>query len=397
MRHQGALSRLGRYCAVVAALLVGGSTADAQRVSPQAKGGKPGGGGTTTLAPTIIGDSKGLGCSAILPQRINGAASALVVGYALGCETSEVPFVWSASSGATTGDSLGGRAMAVSDSGVILGFSVVSSQPVEFDELGRETRVLPMPSGFTSGEVYGLTADGTVAAGSGWNGTSDYPLLWQRMSTADPWDEAVVLDSNGGGAVAIADLGAGAFRVAGYGPGNDAVVWTGSITSGWTKTVLPKDSGERRRFVSDINEDGTIVIGYHDVPLPKDPTNDLQQPVVWIHDGTQWNLVVLPGADPNFSEGQAYGIANQDDGSVVAVGYAWEDTPGKKGSLGGTMWAVAWRWAVGAAGFATPIKLQPISKGTWGGAAAVDVNRHGTIVGQADTGLTRVAVIWTLK
>jgi hypothetical protein len=147
----------------------------------------------------------------------------------------------------------------------------------------------------------------------------------------------------------------------------------------------------------DINEEGTVLAGTHDVPLTSDPSRSYEQPVVWIWDGADWNLEVLVGADPNFSEGQAYGIADQDDGSLVVVGYSWEDTPGKKGNLGGTMWAVAWRWAVGSTGFGSPIKLQPVNKGTWGLASAVDVNSHGTVLGHADSGLSQLAVIWTLK
>jgi hypothetical protein len=270
----------------------------------------------------------------------------------------------------------------VSDDGVIVGLGPDRS-PVEFDQLGNVVENLPLPAGYSSGEAVGTTASGSVVVGWAGNGSSCYPMVWQYDSSG--WTTGQVIDKSAGFAYGVTKV-AGELRVVGR-SGGRAVLWT--LASGsLTRLELATDQSS----ASGINGLGTVVAGTRTLPLARDPSRSYDEHVVWVrNDSGGWDLVPLKGADPSFGEGDASGIADQSDGSTIVVGYSWQNTSG----TGGTVWAVAWRRAAGAAAFDSPILLPPLNKKS--GAVATDINSRGEVVGVSDVGMTRYAVMWKLR
>jgi hypothetical protein len=238
-----------------------------------------------------------------------------------------------------------------------------------------------LPTGVTWGQATGVTSDGLFAVGYGSTDYNPYKALWwSRTSVAGSWQTAEIIGEGMARAVA-----AGGSLVVGVSGGN-AVAWRRSGTTWATLVLQPAGPSEAMA----VNASGTMIAGERFLSLPKDPTTTYDQHTVWIASGGNWMAEKLTGADPNFDEGQALGIADQTDGSTLAVGFSWQDTSGS----GGTRWAVAWRRASGATAFGPPILLQPLST-TWG-AIASGVNTRGAVVGTGNTGSGSLPVMWNV-
>lgn len=350
-----------------------------------AKGGKPGGGdpvGGSEVVPIRLGNLKDIGCSGAEAYAISSAASPLVVGIGYGCRNPyNKPFIWSAATGLQpTGSSPGDFARAVSDNGLIVGPTrdglIV---PGEFSMAGV-SRLLPLPAGFTWGDPTGVTPDGLVVVGYGGGWDISFVLRWQRSSAAAAWPPAEVIGIGGArGVSADGNLIIG-------GQSGKPAAWVRDL-GGWRLDLLDTEKG----VANAVDRAGTTAVGFRWLPSTRDPSILHDVPTAWTRqpDGS-WTVETLRGADPAFDEGEAHSVATQQDGSTVAVGFAWENTSGP----GGTQWALAWRRAPGAGGFGPPVRLQPVSS-TYG-AVAYGVNTQGEVVGGAWTGRGTVPVMWRL-
>jgi hypothetical protein len=366
-----------------------GAVADQQAITTQGKGGRPGGGGGSTITgPITLGAPGDMGCRWTEAYGINAAAVPLVAGMAGGCGNPyNKPFIWSAPTGAATGNSTGVWARAASDNGIVVGMGP-GQEPVIFDDNGAVQTVLTRPKGYTTGEATSITSDGTVIVGFAYSVAENgkHPFLWQRTSTG--WGEGEPIPSNGGWAWGVTRVG-DELRIVGAvssGGRHGAALWS-RTSSGWTLVQLNADSDANA-----VNATATVIAGTRKLPLPGDPTRTYYEHVVWVDQGADgWQVATLKGADPNFDEGEALGIADQPDGSTVVVGYSWQNTSG----TGGTQWAVAWTRAAGATAFGSPKLLPPLSK-KWG-ATASGVNSRGEVVGAGSTGSSSNAVMWKLR
>jgi uncharacterized membrane protein len=299
-----------------------------------------------------------------------------------GCgNPSNKPFIWSAAIGtAATGKSLGHWPRAVSDNGTMVG-SGPDFSPAEFD-LSGTAKALPLPDGVLWGEATGITRDGLYAVGYGQTGYNSpyYVLWWGRSSSSGPWQQARII-----GLGMARGVAAGGSLVVGNLDGR-AVAWR-SNGAGWDRMDLqPAGPGGAEA----VTASGRVIVGARELPLANAPSGTYSEPTAWVASGGTWLAQTLRGADPNFDEGTVYGVADQADGSVVAAGFAWQNTSGP----GGTPWALAWRLPAGATTFNLPAKLQPLSS-IWG-ASAWAVNSRGQIVGTGYTGSGRYPVMWKL-
>lgn len=398
MKHTGTGWSLFALAAAVAIpVIIGAQTqelptgaAAGQQAGTQGKGGKPGGGGGgTILGPLTLGVPADIGCRSTETHGIS-AVGPLVVGMASGCgNPRSKPFIWSAQTGiAATGSSAGVWASAASDDGIIVGMGP-GQEPVIFDEYGGVATVLARPAGYTTGEATNITSDGTAIVGYVYSVSENdnHPFLWRRTSSG--WGEGEPIPSGGGWAWGVMRAG-DAIRVVGaasYGAWYGAVLWN-RTNSGWQHIELNLNSDANA-----INAAGTVIAGTRYVPLPSDPTTTFPEHVVWEVDPDtgRWRMSTLKGADPNFDEGEASGIADQPDGSTVVVGYSWQNTSG----AGGTQWAVAWTRAAGTTGFGSPKLLPPLSKKL--GATAAGINSRGEVVGTSPSGTSLYAVMWKLR
>jgi uncharacterized membrane protein len=332
-------------------------------------GGKPGGGGSVAITPVQL---SGRTCSSAAALATNDAGAVTIGGYCVAKQTS--PFIWTPAGSSIIADT--GEVLDVALDGAIVGdldfkpfYRAPNSQPV----------ILPM-NGRTWGVAEGVSADGTVAVGnlqvSQGSTTVFESAVWTKNGSA--WELGTI---SGFGKKISAD----ARSIAGYAAGH-ASVWQYSAGA-WIAATLP-DAGAISSRAYGINQDGTVIVGQREVPLSDGRPGTYEQPVVWTYDGATWSMSVLQGI--NIQEGGAYGVATRLDGSIVAVGYAWED----KAGAGQQQWAVAWVKPVGESQFGAPTRLEPVTKGSY--AEARDVNARGQIVGTAAARIGSTAVMWQL-
>jgi uncharacterized membrane protein len=256
------------------------------------------------------------------------------------------------------------------------------------DRYGTVDVELPLPTGFTGAITTAITPDGTWIVGYG--GATDGPTRALRWSySGGNWTVEEVGNGWASGVSATGDLIVGSDR---GGHTGRAVVWR-LIGGSWVRQYLTSPGSGDLPDISeanDISADGTVIAGTRWVPLARDPSIQVDQHVAWVANGSGgWDQVLLKGADPDFEEGEAYGVARPADGSTLVVGYSWENTSGP----GGKQWAVVWRGDAGGT-FGPPIRLQPLSNAY--GAVARDVNGRGEVAGFAGTGNGSQPVMWKL-
>lgn len=347
-------------------------------IEPSLARGSGGGGGkpvTPGIAAVQLGDLKQLGCSGTAANVINDAVSAVIGGHCSRASLS--PFIWSAGVGTIIPDT--GVVRAVALDGTVFGeldFIPFYRRP------GMNPVHLPLPADVTGGSIEAASAGGNLLVGSvSWQvGTSGYgrPGMWTWNGSEWTFSE---FPGNG------TDITPNGSRIVGS-SGGRATTWT-LVGGVWSPQTLP-DDGAYSSLANGVNQNGTVIVGERRVSLTSDPSVTYPEQVAWISDGAGgWSLKLLGGF--NIREGSAKAVATQGDGSIVAVGRAWEDLSGG----GEQLWAVAWRLRAGATEFDAPTRLNPLVKGMT--AAANDINSRGEIVGYSYTRTAMVAVKWTLQ
>ena len=337
---------------------------------------RPSGGSQTAITPIQLGNLKQINCTQTSAYSINDAVPSTVGGYCVRNGDFR-PYLWSAAASKVLANTGMVRAVALDGSG----FGEMDFKPFKWQPNGS-TVMLPLPDGRPWGTVYEVNADGTAAYGNsqwqeGNNGLAE--------SAAWSFDGSSWSLSNPG--FSPSDLTPSGLIAAGGNAGH-AARWTLSAGT-WSAEALP-DDGALSSAALGINQDGSVLSGRIERPNSADPTKTHFEPVVWVSNGTGgWTLMHLGGL--NIVEGSAVSVSTQTNGTVVAVGEAWEDLPGSNSQL----WAVAWKLPVGASEFDAPTRLSPITRGV--SAWATDINSHGEIVGSSYTKTTIVAVMWKLQ
>jgi len=337
-------------------------------------GGGGGGGSTTLIVPVRLDDPKSLGCTGTDGYVVNAGTPSMAGGD---CAKSGKlwPYVWTAGAGGTVLPIADGWVKAISSDGTV--FGMASLRPFYKTPSGALTYLPYLSSANTGGDVSAAAANGSIVAGyveraiaGGWTGD---PVIWTWSGTE--WS------------VASSPLFVNAINENGQVMAGGTTVLT-NVGGNWSQQTLPA-GGAIRGNAMGINATGSVIVGTRTLPVTADPSKSYEQHVAWIADGAGgWTLSVLGAID--VGEGRAYSVADQQDGSTIAVGYTWQDKSGPRAQR----WAVAWRKPAGAAEFGAPVRLQPLSKGA--SASAQSVNSKGEIVGTAATATSTVAVMWKL-
>ncbi len=367
-----------RFIGLALAAMVAGCGSDSATGTMEspalAKGGKPGGGTTTTIPQEMkLSNLRDLKCSGIMPTAISRVAGDRVVGYGW-CGSGTQLFTWTEAAGPALvgGGSTEGMANDVAGDGTLVGHVRVSGnlRPFVIPGGSGPPVLLPMlPGDGPNGDATAVSDDGRYLAGT----TSSGGVLWTRQS-----------DGTYSGPELIGSVGPSAVSLDGQvvigTSGDRAVRWVKQ--GSWSVTYLKQDVAGEPVYGSSaeaVNARGDVIAGSRALPLDADPGTQYSEPVVWRLVGTEWVLEPLRGF--TFSEGGSQDVVDY-HGSVVVVGEAWEDDPGK----GGVLWPVVWTWdRTPAKAFCLPQRLAIISKQGWGGGSAAGVSESGRIVGRAWT------------
>jgi uncharacterized membrane protein len=336
---------------------------------------RPTGGSGTTIPAVQLGNLKQINCSETQAYSINDATPSTVGGYCFR-NGAYRPYLWS-----TTGTRV------LADTGMVHAVALDGSAYGELDFKpfkwlpDGSTTLLPLASGRSWGSVYAVGANGQSAFGeSQWmdgNNTLSESSAWSFDGAS--WS----VNTPGFYANDVTPSGQHAAGASGA----HAARWTLSAGT-WSADALP-DEGALSSVALGINQDGSVLSGKIERPNTADPSVTHFEPVVWISNVSGgWNIKHLGGL--NIVEGSAVSVSTQTNGTVIAVGEAWEDLPGPNAQL----WAVAWKLPLGASQFNAPIRLSPAAGGV--PAWANDINSRGEVVGGSYTKTTQVAVMWKL-
>ena len=373
-------------------------------------GGKPGGGGETLIPLVKLADPKALGCSAITPSDVSPKISGTLVRVAgwANCAGGTRMFIWSPGGGGQLIASEPGEFRRVADDGRMAGMrynttrTVLSAFVSSLGQTPAATDDLPTGGGYLRTNLQAFSPDGGTVIGQAETpqGEGTWPLvIWRR--SGGTWSDPVQLSTELSTPGWYKDISVAGERIAGRALGPHAAVWSRQGTA-WTYTALPeKVNGSETVSASDvraINAAGDLIVGYRDLPVPRNPSIQYDEHVVWRLSNGSWVLEPLVGL--NISEGVPSDVADLPDGRTVVVGYSWEDTNGK----GGVRWPVYWVWnrkdnqaCDDGRCFGPAQKLSQLSE-QWG-AEALAVNILGQIVGTAWTGSVSTVfypVMWTL-
>jgi hypothetical protein len=174
-------------------------------------------------------------------------------------------------------------------------------------------------------------------------------------------------------------------------------VVVGSAPSGpWVWTANPTGGGERvslgssnTTHANDITHDGSMIVGSRTDACPNKPAGCVYPiPVYWVIENGQWVMHDLQALDGVDSEANAVAIING-QASIVGYGYTAQD--------GGILRAVA--WTPGADGsYGPPVRLDTLGGHFDSWAEALDINRHGIVLGysQIEPWVNSVNVLWNL-
>jgi uncharacterized membrane protein len=369
-------------------------------------GGKPAGGGGTLLPLVKLADPRALGCSSITPRDLSPKIGGNVVRVAGSgsCGGVSRMFSWSPNDGGVLIGNDQGQLLSVADDGGMAGVRYNSDRTVMrafvSSQAPSETDDLPSKGPGLRTNVQASSPDGGTVIGQAESsqGGGNWPVvIWRRSNGT--WSGPVELAVPTPGW--YRDISLAGERIVGARSGPHAAVWSRQ-GEGWTYTALPEKVNESETVsVSDaqaINAAGDLIVGYRDLPVPRDPGSQYDEHVVWRLSNGSWVLEPLVGL--NISEGIPSDVADLKDGRTVVVGYSWEDTNGK----GGIRWPVYWVWnradsdaCADGHCFGPAQKLSQLNE-RWG-AEALAVNIFGQIVGTAWTGSVSTAfypVMWTL-